>query len=379
MSTTVRLIENREQPHRSVSTNKSSLQTLVAMLPGLQSYNLHDVLYALLPVSSDRAETGLEVNYEITLTKVFQQFVRYCAMSKLSIDIICTPWAPDIHAIERYEREVRERDPAHLEAIPSWICTTDKLPFGKRKKGVYGRRNGDVFAGHPDMPYYDAARGSSAVPIFGHTDEYGQIVLDGTMIVSGFQVGKIRHLANRAAAGTLHQEWIEMGEWRKGLSTISDNFWRTLVADRGPGGTTTPAWYHRACLYWLEFYEGEDVSYTVLQHRDHPSSAVQYMQRVQSIIWNRKLFILIDKVGRRLLGLAPSSARQGDVVAILHGCSVPVLLRQGRSDASEDGAGGSVQGAWWHLLGECFVYGIMEGEAMQIQENVDATEEFLLR
>jgi hypothetical protein len=267
-----------------------------------------------------------------------------------------------------------------LEHVPSWICTIDKLPFGRRKKGMYGRRNGDVFIGHPDRPYYDTARGSQAVPIFGHTDTDGRIVLDGSMIVSGFRVGKIEQLANRAAAGTLHQEWIQMGRWQIGHSTISDDFWRTLVADRGPGGTTAPPWYHRACLYWLEFYEGEDVSYNVLQHREHPSSAVQYMQRVQSCIWNRKLFRLVDKSNRLLLGLAPSEAREGDTIAVLHGCSVPVLLRRAGGQyeaglpASDLGLGN-----WWYLLGECFVYGIMEGEAMQIKENLDATEEFLIK
>jgi hypothetical protein len=54
------------------------------------------------------------------------------------------------------------------------------------------------------------------------------------------------------------------------------------------------------------------------------------------------------RTDRGFMGLAPRLAEVGDEVWILPGCDVPMLLRK-----FED----------YHILvGECFVYGMMEGE-----------------
>lgn len=54
--------------------------------------------------------------------------------------------------------------------------------------------------------------------------------------------------------------------------------------------------------------------------------------------------------------LGPSSIEQGDVVAILNGGRTPFLLRR----RGEDDADG------WTLVGECYVHGLMNGEALQV-------------
>jgi hypothetical protein len=62
------------------------------------------------------------------------------------------------------------------------------------------------------------------------------------MILSSFQIGIIREdMGNRAAAGTLHKEWIKIGRWNSGQDYVRNEFWRTLVADRGPDGISEPA------------------------------------------------------------------------------------------------------------------------------------------
>jgi hypothetical protein len=65
------------------------------------------------------------------------------------------------------------------------------------------------------------------------------------------------------------------------------------------------------------------------------------------------------KMSRRLvvlqngwLGTAPSRARQGDLVCILYGCSVPVVLRQTPGEDT------------YSFVGECYVDGYMKGEAL---------------
>ena len=48
--------------------------------------------------------------------------------------------------------------------------------------------------------------------------------------------------------------------------------------------------------------------------------------------------------------MAPANAEEGDHICVLIGCSVPVILRK--------------KGFDWHFVGECFVFGFMDGEAM---------------
>jgi hypothetical protein len=56
------------------------------------------------------------------------------------------------------------------------------------------------------------------------------------------------------------------------------------------------------------------------------------------------------------LGLGPANMISGDVVVVLFGGKVPFVLRQ--VDAGSDGA-------QWRLVGECYVFGIMDGEMVE--------------
>ena len=74
-----------------------------------------------------------------------------------------------------------------------------------------------------------------------------------------------------------------------------------------------------------------------------------------------------DRVGvrRRLattrrgyVGMVLETAKTDDVIAILLGCSMPMVLR--RSENEEESPGD----VRWKVVGECYVHGIMDGEAM---------------
>ena len=60
------------------------------------------------------------------------------------------------------------------------------------------------------------------------------------------------------------------------------------------------------------------------------------------------------------IGLAPGEARKGDRVVIVYGCSTPLLIR--KVDEAEDN---------WRLVGECYVYGLMDGEAIAMDDILD--------
>ena len=53
----------------------------------------------------------------------------------------------------------------------------------------------------------------------------------------------------------------------------------------------------------------------------------------------------------RFIGIAPNTCRKGDHIAVLLGCPSPIVLRE-----EEDGN--------YLVLGECYVHGLMNGEAL---------------
>lgn len=81
--------------------------------------------------------------------------------------------------------------------------------------------------------------------------------------------------------------------------------------------------------------------------------ALKLLGLVREVTRRRRFFVTAD----RYMGLAPEEAREGDRVAIAYGCSTPVLIR-----------GISGLEANWRLVGECYVYGLMDGEAVKMDD-----------
>jgi len=88
--------------------------------------------------------------------------------------------------------------------------------------------------------------------------------------------------------------------------------------------------------------------------------ALEYL--MASLCMNRRVFTTY----KGYLGLGPCDMRAGDVVCILFGGRVPYVLRD--------------MGSHWQFIGECYVHGIMKGEAVDdFDGNVSNAEIFELR
>ncbi len=195
--------------------------------------------------------------------------------------------------------------------------------------------------------------------------------LSGIMSVRGFVVGTVVSKSDVMRGGIVPGEWVRELGWAGGDSnSVPDLLWRTLVADRTPAGGVPPVWYKRACLHALVDPRKTDADgnlHTVTPaDRQIAESITNFLQRVESVVWNRRLFRVevepapegYEEDPRRairgpLYGVCPSGTDNEDLVCILYGCSVPVVL--GKS--SRDGV--------YRLHGEAYVHGIMDGEAMK--------------
>jgi hypothetical protein len=59
-----------------------------------------------------------------------------------------------------------------------------------------------------------------------------------------------------------------------------------------------------------------------------------------------------------MLGLGPERLEKRDIICILYGCSVPVALRKMVDQESQE--------TYYEFIGECYVHGIMDGEAFDL-------------
>jgi hypothetical protein len=170
----------------------------------------------------------------------------------------------------------------------------------------------------------------------------------------GRPLGKVIATGGRSMNGNVPREWTALAGWLDRSQPVPDTFWRTLVADRGPSGTDPPSWYGNACRY--AFTRGRrDIDVSELLKTSVSTNERQFLRRVQATVWNRTFFTMRDGEDTLSFGLGPADMTSGDLVAIIFGCSVPVVLRI-QSDL----------GLLSHeLVGECFVHGYMDGEAVR--------------
>ncbi|KAK4692789.1 hypothetical protein P7C71_g4485, partial [Lecanoromycetidae sp. Uapishka_2] len=79
-------------------------------------------------------------------------------------------------------------------------------------------------------------------------------------------------------------------------------------------------------------------------------------------------------VTRKFMGLAPQVAETGDVLCVIYGCPTPMVIRPVEHSSIDEGEAGDHR-THYRLLGECFVHGFMQGEAMEIS---DAEDQYII-
>jgi hypothetical protein len=99
-------------------------------------------------------------------------------------------------------------------------------------------------------------------------------------------------------------------------------------------------------------------------YRPQPRTYLRHQEDPQDLTEDHKKNVTLAAItleGRKLVttatgfvGLAPEAAQKNDVVAVLFGCSFPVVLRPFERS--------------FKYIGECYVDGLMRGEAIGAME-----------
>ncbi|KXL50896.1 hypothetical protein M433DRAFT_61022 [Acidomyces richmondensis BFW] len=308
------------------------------------------------------------VDYNADTFDVFSQFLDFAISRSRSLDIICHPWAPE---------PLRG-----APALPTWIPQLSNAPFEKRPgQNSYGRVRADSLVGTPGL-------GPRNYNASGKTKMYPpkDFIRGRTLIATGFQLDAIKEKKSPAVEGILPGSWLDLVDWSGPPEPVPDRLWRTLVADRGPGGQKyPPAYYPLACKWVFEqrSRRGNINTNELLTFGKCPSIATEFLRRVQSVVWDRMLVLTEGRKGsKKLLALVPPEAEEGDLICILYGCSVPVVLRRQRKRkakalTSEQSTQQTLQSLpinldsqhQYQVIGECYVHGMMAGEGFKHQKD----------
>ena len=363
------------------------------------------------------------VDYSRSEIDVYKDFTKFCINSSQSLDIICRHWAMPVKK-KGDEKEEYITLPSWIPLLTDSEFGEPGQVYGGRKNGdnlvgPVGQRRynaaGDTIA---DVQLEPEAENDTENNTNRHPSEAQKDgdeihtesipTLPSSLRAKGFILARIEQISLRNTAGLILRESLQMGGWtgiQKNPESVPDRIWRTLIADRDPDGHIPPTWYQRACLRCLEMadtFNNGDLNIGQLLQGNSDMLGV-YLTRVRNTIWNRKFFTAKIGEGPRsnlkngvahnglsdtsnegskagdtsnggseagdaqeqiettksneLFGLCPGKTEKEDLICILYGCSVPIILREkpSLSDSPKK---------WFELIGEAYVHGKMDGEAI---------------
>ncbi|KAG4438391.1 hypothetical protein IFR05_006097 [Cadophora sp. M221] len=309
-----------EEPH-----GLCTMEALLSYLPEFEATDGRDVVFALASLAKDY--TDFIPDYSQSVIRVYKNAIEQAVATSHSLNIVCRPWAQP------------------LPNLPSWILPHLALPFRRNYEDIYVRQRADTLVCLAHQSVYHASGSVPASANF-NDDEFFFI-----LTCKGFHLPTVSWIGERAEEGIIPNSWhhslrgtnIEQRD-------LKEMYWRTLVVDRDSKGNSPPRWYSMACADAHELCSNGSLDTKKLlngEGEEISSMLKEFLRRVQAATWNRRLVRLADDS----LGLAPERTMQEDRICILFGCDVPVVLRR-------------LDGGTWAIMGEAFVYGAMDGEAL---------------
>jgi hypothetical protein len=315
-------------------------------LNGIANDDETQTAIAVRPVTGTH-DAVLRVDYGKPYIDIWIDFMIFSMNAKQALDIICYPWAPDPARTQSWEPEQVP------QVYPSWIVPATLTPFQPSMNAGMSRVNADPLVGHgrpgkrPKWAYN--AAGSRQPHWFLEREMSGPI-----LNALGLVVDAIEKTEAVALEGIIPKEWTKATNWTDLAKLPPSTFWKTIVANRGPQSVGAPRYYERVCqtAYEERAPSGALNIPTLLASSNLSSLVIEYLELAQAVVWGRRLI----KMKNGTIGLGPGAAERGDLICILFGCSVPVVLRKIEGREGRE---------YFQLVGECYVLGLMSGEALE--------------
>lgn len=287
------------------------------------------------------AAGAYRVDYQLPVVDVYRDFIEFSIRKSepsRALDIICRPWAPRILPRGNAKwnggamngataNAATDKENLETELFPSWIPDLDGAAFTMNEHPTAGsrmeRQNADPLVGMPGIGQRNySAAGTRSVSL--NKLKFKRRKHCYSMFVEGFIFDKVRKVEEPSRIGNIPINWQSPGGWANIDGDPPPEFWRTIVADRGPSGQNPPTFYPRACTESHKKKIGNIVDTKQLINEGRCTIIAEFLRRVQAVIWNRRLM----RTKQEHLGLVHEDALPGDSICVLYGCSVPVVLRK---------------------------------------------------
>ena len=327
----------------------------------------YDKIYGVLGLASDIAENHVEVDYSIDASKVYTDFAVSHLIKHKALDMLyaCT-------------KTIGESKLDLPSWVPDWTQPCHHTPF------LFGGLDSHA-AGDSEIQLRFESNNRSLF-IHGKVIDTIEAVEQLRIIPrAGYIPGAIKAKSN--IWGSSHNEWSNQHldlsrKWFSNAINIAfpdktctpENFealWRTFVCNKTLDGTTPPSsWgeYFSEFMYAIVTPVTEGTSHLknkwIKETRDpydlreRSGDEDHYMRRGEMSLGILNMTIGLWCKNRRFyrsvtgrFGLAPDQTQQGDEICVLYGGPVPFVLRP-------DGTGRH------EIIGDCYLHGIMDGEAM---------------
>ena len=320
------------------------LRDLLMLCRDFQATFARDHLFALLGIAPDGDNPALAPDYEKSLDDIVKQYARTFILRDQAIDLLYIAgqhgqtrfpsWIPD------WTRVRGPRDPLGFSDVPS----DDSLS----RRGNYH------------------AAGISAKLRFDEDPD--TLIVRGALVDVVVQIGKDFSLSNERPQG-VPDEIHFLSEYMSDIAAIiksMDSYptgedlldveWRTLICSLAKENDEPDEEELREAYIATRKWSKIMVDLTSNPQAVPPSDAMEIFRTAQPFITSMTYKLkgrrfCVTKTG--CIGLVPIETETGDEIAVFDGATVPFVLRQAEKG---DGA--------FYLIGECYVHGIMKGEAL---------------
>ncbi|ESZ93209.1 hypothetical protein SBOR_6405 [Sclerotinia borealis F-4128] len=378
----LRIKNMREVDHKGVDTALPALE----LARQAQATDARDKIYGILALPCVEGLANVSPSYRIELTEIFINFTReIISNNDHGLDILRLVHSPvDKIMLSSLTadnplwirkmikgRFVNVASPC-THNLPSWVvcwsCRTAPVAF---LPGIYKADRGFTY---PTKPVFSCDNIISIQAFF----------IDTIATLSAFNAleADAKYPKNCTDASFIRNAYAT-------IDGLKEAFWTTIVAGTTPNGEKPPpSWaVLRLPRLWSLFGTseggGSGLEFSLHGFVERNKELIICGTRLEDLladaktIKERKVFrdeergtsnddlrdssswaanvlawrrLIGTKNGR--IGLTVAAAIEGDSIAVIPGCSVPLVLRR-----NEKG---------WSLVGECFVYGLMNGEAADL-------------
>ncbi|KAI0139103.1 HET-domain-containing protein [Hypoxylon sp. NC0597] len=345
------MVDDRDAHKASENPYEVNLATLLLISQYRLSSDPKDKVFAIvgllpqIPQSAEENETALlATDYNKPLVQILCDATRYSIQELNSLRIL--------QAVSQRS----DAEPSSSDYVPSWVARVDH-PFDEKRDAE-------------SIPF-NTFQADSQV---GINRECARVDFSGPkkLSVTGELVSEVKQTSdlftyevfeNRVALARLLGSVLgivrsgnqtEMGLWGDNQG-IDDGFSpmlaTTLIAGNMASRIPEDDEIRTLCEFLNALVAGAETH--------DPDNRLFYA--LQSACQNRRFFLGSNGV----IGLGPRSTTAGDIATILYGGSVPFMLRDLDPMSDEDST--------FRLLGEAYVYGVMDGSWVRLGERLDHT------